>query len=144
MINPYSENKKDNDINLSMFDFSESCPNCNGKGFTTYEVTGKRTHGHECYKCNDTGIFKVPCKHCNNGRFITKSGKEVSCRVCKGTGLYALLCNHKENEYHRLQHLMYDCFESEIKKSTCYKCLGTGKIEIKPINPVIRKGAILK
>lgn len=145
ILSPYfHNNKKEDDPNLSLFDFSEKCDHCNGRGHILREAIGRRTHGHMCYKCNDTGIYKVKCKHCNNGKFITKSGKEVSCRACKGTGLYALQCNHKENHEHELMHLMYDRFEEVTKKEICYKCKGSGKIVFEPINPVIPKGAILK
>lgn len=57
------------------------------------------------------------------------------CDLCNGTGIinFCPYCNNT------------GIIEVEIKyeKEICTKCKGTGKIEIKPFNPVIRKGAVM-
>lgn len=77
----------------------DTCPNCNGLGFKAlFERTlSVRT----CLKC-DHGKKLVPCKKCQNGRYIRDKGglkinveckfchgtkqREVKCRTCRGTG----------------------------------------------------------
>lgn len=124
-----------------LFDFTKPCRWCKGIGYDTINV---RIEGYDCIKCKDTGIYKVKCNKCNNGKFTLKSGRIVDCKSCSGTGVFQMTCNHHVSFS---QQFWYDYFNKEkwtTKKVACKFCNGTGKEEYEPINPVIRKGAILK
>ncbi len=127
----------------SLFEFTKQCKHCEGKGSVLQEV---RVKGHNCIKCKDTGVIKVKCNKCNNGKFTLKSGRIVDCLTCKGTGIYSMRCNHRVSYY---EQMMNDLFGHNrdgfiTKKVTCTFCGGSGETSYEPVNPVIRKGAILK
>lgn len=77
----------------------ETCPKCNGLG---HKILFERELSvRTCLKCED-GKKTVPCKKCQNGRFIRDKGglkinveckfchgtkfREVKCRTCRGSG----------------------------------------------------------
>jgi hypothetical protein len=125
----------------SMFDFTETCEYCNGKGFSFQEV---RIKGYDCLKCKDTGYFSVKCNKCNNGKFTLRSGRQVDCKACNGTGIYKMKCNHRLTLSQEFWYTFRDKNEYIQKKVKCSMCNGTGRVSYEPINPVIPKGAILR
>ena len=116
-----------------LFTFFEDCPKCSGRGYFTQHSQSRICKcsyggfslfsifsGGKCISCKGTGKFKQ-----------RRSKRIVRCRECKGTGICPI-CNGKR-------------FVDKGKKErfNCSTCRGTGKIEIKPFNPVIPKGAVL-
>lgn len=116
-----------------LFKLWEDCKQCNGKGHLFSR--GYRNKG--CRLCNFIGLYymKTVCRSCKGtGKFKQKLGRVVDCFTCKGTG-------HFENRHRRFQCPF--CKEESLVKFTCLFCSGTGKVELKPFNPVIPKGAVL-
>ena len=122
-----------------IFNLTEKCPICNGKG-----VVARREWAWEgCEKCGGTGKVNIKCKYCNDGKFTTRSGKIVDCRVCKGTGIWrtkTCTCARR--------HVIFSMYDDlfghyEEKIVNCSRCGGSGKIELDLFNPVIPKGAVL-
>jgi DnaJ-class molecular chaperone len=130
---------KDDEIE-DIFRFYETCKVCNGTGTRIYKHTVLK---YECPKCKDSGIILVKCNRCDSGKFTLKSGRIVECLTCKGTGIYKMNCNHRIN----FEDLLFNRYgnnytvKEEIIK--CKNCGGKGKVEFVPVNPVIRKGAVL-
>ncbi len=103
----------------------ESCPDC--KTYNSHfawmdfmmfgDVRGTGYHYEDCPQCKSKGASPT-CYRCN-GRGVIKK----VCAACNGKGI-------KVNK------------ETTIKRK-CLDCNGKGKIEIKPFNPVIRKGSVL-
>jgi DnaJ-class molecular chaperone len=76
-----------------------TCPKCNGLGIKI--LFERELSVRTCLKC-DGGKKTVPCKKCQNGRYIRNKGdlkinveckfchgtkqREVKCRTCRGTG----------------------------------------------------------
>ncbi len=121
-----------------MFILYDPCPECDGSGFR-YRT---RFDGlKECSDCGGSGKkeFENKCRACKGtGKFTQKSGRTVNCNRCKGTGVFSThtmkcqTCNG------------WGQIPNEIEtKEYCPRCEGTGEIELKVLNPVIRKGAIL-
>lgn len=103
------------------------CPDCDPmEPSCTRVYRNERSSGFktlDCRFCKGTGKFKQ-----RNGRTVdcykclgTRKWRTVRCRTCKGSGTV---------------------FSS--KYETCSTCKGLGKVEVKPFNPVIRKGAIMR
>jgi DnaJ-class molecular chaperone len=114
-----------------IFELKETCSACKGKGF--HEDTPLRTV--KCDYC-DHGSVNTPCKSCNNGIFTLKSGRNIFCKKCNGEGHLKVKCpkclgHGKTTKVISIKH-------------TCWKCEGSGKIILKPFNPVIPKGAVLR
>jgi DnaJ-class molecular chaperone len=117
------------------------CETCDHLGYTTHFGT----HYIICAMCDDYGLVhtkSVPCRHCKGtGKFTqARSRRVVDCRGCKGTGCFVKLTHPR---------ICGVCFGSKtIHKTnleekyyeTCWKCNGTGEIEIH--NPVLRKGIL--
>jgi len=122
---------------LDIFKLYETCPDCHGLKIYTREVGGyscpdcspsfslslwsSRSRGYtfkKCDRCNGTGRYqdKGVCFKCN-GIGITK----VRCQKCRGTGF----------------------LDPKVFIQKCGTCMGKGKVEINPWNPVIPKGAVL-
>ena len=110
------------------------CKDCNHKGYTEHHPTGYQrcswcfagfAYSQPCLRCSGTGNGpkQVPntCPQCL-GRGIKEFSRVVRCGQCDGSGGKQI--KEKAVEYH-----------------TCYKCLGTGEIEI--FNPVIPKGFLI-
>jgi len=131
--------KRNKIIKTDMFDLTEQCKDCNGTGSIHYDTTIK------CPNCNGeffnfffgnrgNGKNTIKCKWCNNGMFKQKNGRIVKCKICHGTGIFKIIkcrtCNG------------IGLINKKIERY-CMSCGGEGKIHIKPMNPVIRKGAIL-
>lgn len=104
------------------------CERCQHKGFTE-EKRYDWGHYDVCTKCDEFGNIVVPtaCRPCGGtGKFTQeRSQKTVDCRVCGGSG--------KGRPQHK------SCPDCEgVKRSTkrstyyskCYKCNGTGEIEL--------------
>jgi DnaJ-class molecular chaperone len=114
-----------------MFDFTELCVNCNGKGYNL-----KATYNAHCPVCNNHYFFvsftQGQCRSCHGtGKFKqVRSKRIVICRDCKGTGK-CFKCNGE------------GFIDPKSIKENCFRCNGTGKIKLNPFNPVIPKGAIL-
>ena len=126
-----------------IFAIFESCSRCNGIG----EITISMPQTEICNHCNIyhhtfwlwAGIREARNSYCKSfkgtGKFKQKLGRVVNCYKCKGTG--------------KINHCKYcndtGIIKNEIKykKEKCLYCKGIGKIEIKPFNPVIRKGAVM-
>lgn len=95
------------------------CPDCSGSFWTSLWSFRSRGYNYKkCDRCNGTGKYleKGVCFKCN-GSGVTK----IRCRTCKGTGF----------------------LDPKIFTEPCRTCMGKGKIEINPWNPVIPKGAVL-
>jgi len=131
-----SEEEKQNQFdrwekeNKDLFTLWDTCPHCEGTGKVTRSIYHKATG---CKFCNYTGTIEIGiCFDCHgSGRFKQrKSGKIVTCRTCGGTGRsgYEIECPH--------------C-SFEEKLVDCSYCKGTGKIEVKPFNPVIKKASVM-
>jgi len=95
-------------------------------------------------RLRSSGIKTLWCKDCDKdpvtggptGKFTQRSGRIVTCYTCKGTKIFRKVTCRKC----RGEGLLY----IEIStKHDCSHCKGLGKVEIKPWNPVIRKGAVL-
>jgi len=139
-IDPQEPDKIKEEIieeDFDIFKLYETCPDCHGTKTQRYEVgerwcpdcyqsfftflwsfKNKGYNYKKCDKCNGTGKYfdKGICFKCN-GLGVTK----VRCSTCKGTGF----------------------LESKVFVKTCSTCMGRGKVEIHPWNPVIPKGAVL-
>jgi hypothetical protein len=77
----------------------DTCPKCNGLGIKI--LFDRELSVRTCLKC-DGGKKTVPCKKCQNGRYIRTKGdlkinveckfchgtkqREVKCRTCRGSG----------------------------------------------------------
>jgi hypothetical protein len=77
----------------------DTCPKCNGLGHKI--LFDRELSVRTCLKC-DSGKKIVPCKKCQNGRYIRERGdlkinveckfchgtksREVKCRTCRGSG----------------------------------------------------------
>jgi hypothetical protein len=70
----------------------QTCGKCNGLGF---KVLFERTLSvRTCLKCKD-GKKQIPCKKCQNGRFIRDKGAlkiNVECKFCHGTKVREVKC----------------------------------------------------
>jgi len=154
--NLVSENVPTEDVPIEedsddLFDLTEQCPKCKGKKAVAERVWTS-TPG-ECMLCNGTGEVPIKCKFCESGKFKTRSGKIVDCRVCKGTGIWKTKkCRCQEEEIHSQLFNFAAAFRLlfgapghyELKSIICPKCFGKGKVKLDLFNPVIPKGAILK
>lgn len=104
----------------------ETCPDCPPKRFSVFSLAFFLGAGRgEGYHLQD-------CPSCSGG--LTSSGKE--CNRCAGTGQIKVVCktcNGKGVKRNKENYI----------KETCKTCNGLGKIEVKPFNPVILKGAVL-
>lgn len=143
----YAENhieKEKQFRDTDIFKFWQPCEKCNSKGYILREVPDVES----CTNCppiiHRVGwwfLFERPrgqgyqfedCPSCIKGE--TTSGKE--CNRCAGTGKVKKVCaacNGKGIKRNK---------ENFIKE-LCLRCHGNGRIEIKPFNPVIPKGAVL-
>jgi hypothetical protein len=132
--------KKEEDI----FTLFENCKECDSIG----KITSVRYKEEICKYCDIHkenwsifGIYQLRkkyslCKDCKGtGEFTQKRGKTVDCYKCQGTGLFGY-CKHCKNTG-------FISRKKEFVENICLNCKGTGKIELKPFNPVIKKGAIL-
>jgi len=140
--------KEDNDI----FTLYNPCKNCNGKRTIIVEeiVEGK------CETCNGTGKVTIKCNKCNNGTFTKRNGQQVKCLRCSGTGIFMTKrCPdcfgnyYKDSFLERLYRSIFNDFRGtrfikQKKEIVCPECKGRGKIKFEPLNPVIKKGSILK
>jgi hypothetical protein len=129
--------KEENEIK-DLFEFTKPCLHKDCKnGIRYYE---SYEYDDACPKCNDTLIIKLKCKYCDKGLFMLRNGNKITCKSCQGTGIFKTRCNCRDNIYFsffRRGHYI-------TKTAKCTYCNGTGKIKYEPLNPVIRKGAILK
>jgi len=128
--------EKEHDI----FDLSEPCESCNGTGVDSY------VQSVECNRCDKaimsffsryreaSGYKKLKCYPCKGtGVFKLRNGKEVECRKCHGEGTFIVKCKFCNGT---------GVIKRKVKVN-CGQCNGTGRIEVKPMNPVIPKGAVL-
>jgi len=122
-----------------IFDLSEPCSSCNGTG--EKEFISQR----ECNRCDKvrsffsffseaSGYKKLKCYPCKgSGVFKLRNGREVECRKCHGEGYFTVKCKYCNGTG-----------SINVKKKVdCGECEGKGRIEVKPLNPVIPKGAVL-
>jgi len=124
---------EDSDI----FTLWDQCPECKGTGKeeTRYHRGGLTL----CSKCHGLGWQILYCKCCKGtGKYKQKSDKIVNCYRCKGTGVFKKIRCNKCLGIGLLKE------KSSIEIIKCWKCEGYGKIKYEPMNPVIKKGAILK
>lgn len=131
----------------------EICSECSGSGKVIREKEVENAFPVEsffkCPKCGGTKKVSIPCKYCNNGTFLTKSGREVPCKACKGTGVWreenCPICNNEPYSFswfywnfilHKLR------FSKEYVKypALCPICHGKGKIEKILFNPLFPQG----
>ena len=136
-----------------IFTLYNPCTKCNGTGIS-YDII---TVSEECTNCGGTGEVELKCKYCNgSGKFKTRRGFVVNCKVCYGTGIWKRVrCNQCNKHYNRNRGLWWNLVssyfgpigtvykEKKIEK-ICSTCKGRGKVKYEPLNPVIKKGAILK
>jgi len=128
-----------------MFDLWEICPVCHGSRKIEKVVGGSKP----CYNCHayEFGLggffrsrwnpYKSICRACRgSGRYKQKKGKIVDCYKCGGSGRYVKCKICKDTGFIENS--------QEIIMEDCSECKGFGKIELKPFNPVVRKGAIMK
>jgi len=113
------------------------CLDCKGRGFRETHFEVGAIH---CRHCAGRGKFSPACHSCEgSGKFRLRSGRFVTCRKCFGTGQNfgekAVNCTHCEG----MGYITSGKVESHYWK--CYKCTGTGEIEID--NPVIPKGRLI-
>lgn len=130
--------KKNKSFKFDMFDLTEPCESCNGTGTIYAEATIR------CPDCDGeyfdffmrrgSGRKTLKCNRCDNGLFTLKSGRKVTCRTCSGTGVFKIVrCRTCSG---------IGLITKKVGKE-CMDCGGEGKIHLKPMNPVIRKGAVL-
>ena len=132
-----------------MFKIFEVCPDCHGVGSHTrqsYETytsciycdgTIKRYSMFEGFKMYGTGFVTLDCYSCGmkGYRYNKETKQKETCSRCHGAGKFQATCKH--------------CNGAGLQKGrstitiTCFRCDGTGRIEIKPFNPVIRRGAVM-
>jgi len=130
-------------VKTDMFDMSEMCKSCDGDGYHLREIPEREA----CPDCQGNFLFKwfsflsdnrgngyhyEKCPSCLKG--FHPSGKP--CNRCRGTGLIKQVCKTCNGKGFTLR-------KETVLKETCHYCKGTGRIEIKPFNPVIKKGAVL-
>lgn len=129
-----------------IFRLWEPCRHCDSKGYFLREIPDIQA----CPDCppkqshmlgwlffieliRGEGYHRQECPSCA-GKGLTNSGKE--CNRCAGTGQIKVVCktcNGKGIKRNKENYI----------KETCKTCNGLGKIEAKPFNPVILKGAVL-
>ena len=131
-------------IKKDMFDLSEPCELCDGKGYHVRNLPISEPCP-DCPTLETRGVFFFffprtksrgfhwgVCPSCINGK--KRNGKD--CIRCNGTGKVKLVCKTCNGKG-------YIVNKERTVKETCVKCGGGGRIEVKPFNPVIPKGAIL-
>lgn len=134
------KNQKDKEEDI--FALYNECELCKGTGKvlerqTIYEpIDPSAKHKPQpCILCR-----KVRCPKCDKGEFTLRSGRKVTCLHCEGSGVLPdRKCSWCLGRGTRPR--------SKVSYKTvfvnCSNCNGTGKIEVKPFNPVIPKGAIM-
>lgn len=142
---PETKNKVNLDLNADIFDLTEPCKNCNGLGETMVYNTIK------CPDCDSdihferlwerrfgerrgNGFHTIKCKWCEGGLFTLKSGRKVPCKACLGTGIFKKVKCRTCGGFGLVR---------IEKKDKCPDCKGEGVIHLNPMNPVIRRGAVL-
>lgn len=134
-----------------IFSLYKPCEECHGKRVirTTYTVAV------DCPKCGGTMKVKLKCKYCDDGVYTNKWGKKKPCRVCRGTGVWKEVRCNRCSSFDKLRrssfwNMMWGnmglglIYEERTREEVCPDCKGRGKIKYEPMNPVIKKGAILK
>lgn len=124
------------DFENDIFKLWEDCEECHGTGKGKGK-TESFSHMGECSVCLGTGYRTFKCNKCDNGKFKLRSGRIVSCLKCNGSGIVQ---NKQKCLFCGGSGLIPIYKEKEV---ACWKCNGKGKKELKPFNPVIRKGAVL-
>jgi len=127
-------NKYETDTDI--FKLWEPCKHCKGVGKI------KLFNSSICFHCtswdflHSFNTYKHLCRSCKGtGKFKQRSGRVVDCYKCSGTGIFGMKkCTFCNNTGYLKQ-------PEEFK--ICPICKGIGKIELKPFNPVIPKGAVL-
>jgi len=120
-----------------IFKLWKTCDNCKGSGKIEVPDTLVCPHCQSWDK--NHSFFRLRHKDCRackgTGKFQQRNGKIVTCLRCNGTGWYGMqYCPYCKNT---------GFIKNETRFKNCSNCSGTGKIEVKPFNPVIRKGAVL-
>lgn len=140
-----------------LFKLTKVCPTCKGSGqdviyFNRLVNIGVRP----CTNCDKMNITPSPihnkiasgrktlyCKYCfGTGKFKQRSGRVVKCRACEGTGIWKVVkCKYCKGR----GFVYFETVFSEVRTEyiTCSRCKGTGKVELKPFNPVIKKAAVM-
>lgn len=109
IIDQVAENKRF-EIPKQVFG-DQTCPKCNGLGIKI--LFDRELSVRTCLKC-ENGKKTVPCKKCQNGRFIREKGDlkiNVECKFCKGT---------------------------KTREVKCRTCRGTGELRKMVITPNIK------
>ena len=112
------------------------CLDCDGRGFRETQ----RRPIIFCRHCHGIGKSSRTCRACSgSGMFRLRSGRFVTCRKCLGTGEYllgkAVACQYCNGIGY------INAGEAKIIYYKCFKCGGSGEVEID--NPVIPKGRLI-
>ncbi|MEA3295545.1 MAG: hypothetical protein U9Q27_00155 [Patescibacteria group bacterium] len=131
--------------NEDMFDFFDTCKQCNGKGKIIQHHEADTELCNVCMSHSSffsvrncpTGKIKESCRACKGmGKFKQRSGRIVTCYRCKGKGWIIKKCPKCKGK--GLVHV-----KAHTTENICLICGGTGRIKLNPFNPVIPKGAVL-
>lgn len=109
------------------------CEDCKHKGYTEREVSRIKT----CSWCTFGSARRQPCLRCN-GTGNGPKQKPKSCPTCWGTGTKTFERAVRCRVCGGLGIASFG--KGAIEYTLCYKCIGTGEIEI--FNPVIPKGRL--
>ncbi len=106
----------------------QTCEKCNGLGMKI--LFERELSVRKCLKCED-GKKQVPCKKCQNGRFIREKGDlkiNVECKFCKGTKTREVKCRTCRGS----SELRKMVITPKIKSTTpCKQCREMGFIDDK-------------
>lgn len=129
---------EEKDVFMTNKVFCEEC-----KGYGTVKRTIDQYQGY-CEQCEGHGQV-IRCFRCDDGIFVTKSGKKVKCLTCKGTGIFSTL-DFTKRINGRLLKYCPKCkgrgrnLYQKIVFEFCHKCNGEGYTTIQ--NPIFKERSI--
>lgn len=116
----------ENDVELV-----DDCPVC--KGRKTIKKSKEVIRHFYCKTCSATGTIPIKCDICEEGKYKTKMGYIVDCKICRGSGIQMYVTCPTCRGF--CQHTSKNKEDFFIQ---CWKCKGSGSIKVNPFNAVIK------